>query len=346
MLSILRCTKKFHRSNAGRRMGNPPVGTRWVDVINNSHDETIIRSRVVARSFAENGDKRENLFTATPPLDTLKSLLALSFREGLKVMAIGVKKARLSGVMTPGTGTIVCRTRRCGGSRASAVVRRSGPTGCALREERGRRIVRRSWRHWTRGAGTLPRRASEGSRKTRALVHCGDFFVARPKRGLDRVKHTMKEWYEVRAWATLVREAGQDTYIGSTAASDRCASPAAAPAAAGRDGFAAIAWSREPWDIDPAVMATLVALPGGGGDGPRWARRQGRNCTRNTLDNEDACQKTLRGRRSPSHFVKTSVVLRKVRIGKSLWVMALAFVASSPTAETHHHCERGRAVSG
>lgn len=60
----------------------PPIGTRWVD------GETLMMSRMVATGLREKGDTREGLFAATPPLDALRCLLALSFKEGLKMMVI------------------------------------------------------------------------------------------------------------------------------------------------------------------------------------------------------------------------------------------------------------------
>lgn len=75
----------------------PLTRTRWVDAIQTSGSETLIRGRVVARHCTERGDKRADLCGATPPLDTLNSLLALLFKEALKVMAIEVKTAKKTG---------------------------------------------------------------------------------------------------------------------------------------------------------------------------------------------------------------------------------------------------------
>lgn len=41
---------------------------------------------------------------ATPPLDALTSLLALSFKVNLKVVVVDVKKAHLNGVVKPEGG--------------------------------------------------------------------------------------------------------------------------------------------------------------------------------------------------------------------------------------------------
>lgn len=60
--------------------GKPPIGVMRADVINNPDGGAFIRIRQVARDFREKGQKREDLSDATPALDTLKSMLALSFR--------------------------------------------------------------------------------------------------------------------------------------------------------------------------------------------------------------------------------------------------------------------------
>lgn len=61
--------------------------------------DTFIRSRLVARAFCEMGVKGEDVFAATPPLDTLKSMLALSLREDLKVMVLKTKNAHPNGAV-------------------------------------------------------------------------------------------------------------------------------------------------------------------------------------------------------------------------------------------------------
>lgn len=60
--------------------------------------------RLIARDFCEKGGTREDFFAAAPRFDTLKSLLLLSLREGLKVMVVDVKKANLNGVVKTGNG--------------------------------------------------------------------------------------------------------------------------------------------------------------------------------------------------------------------------------------------------
>ena len=52
------------------------IGTRWVDVDKNPGGPPQVRPRLVAKEFAH-GAAREDLFAGTPPLMTLKLLLAL-----------------------------------------------------------------------------------------------------------------------------------------------------------------------------------------------------------------------------------------------------------------------------
>lgn len=44
------------------------------------------------------------LFAATPPLDTLKSMFALSFRENLKASVVEIQEAQLTGAVKPEGG--------------------------------------------------------------------------------------------------------------------------------------------------------------------------------------------------------------------------------------------------
>ena len=55
------------------RTGQPPVGTRWVDVKKGDDDNPDYRSRLVAQEL--NAHKKEDLFAATPPLEAKKLLL-------------------------------------------------------------------------------------------------------------------------------------------------------------------------------------------------------------------------------------------------------------------------------
>lgn len=73
-------------------------------MIKNPDGETFIRSRLVRRHFREKGDQREDIFAMTALMDTLKSLLALSFKDNLTIMVADVKEAHLNAVMKLGDG--------------------------------------------------------------------------------------------------------------------------------------------------------------------------------------------------------------------------------------------------
>jgi hypothetical protein len=82
--------------------GKGPISTKWVDTYK-SHGtgEMLVRSRWVARDFKAKGEKdREDLFSATPPLEIIRYLLsrqATKRQDGRerKTLYIDVKKAHL-----------------------------------------------------------------------------------------------------------------------------------------------------------------------------------------------------------------------------------------------------------
>ena len=61
--------------------GTNPIGTRWVDVNKGDDTNPDYRSRLVAQEI--NNHKREDLFAATPPLESKKILLSLAVTEGI-----------------------------------------------------------------------------------------------------------------------------------------------------------------------------------------------------------------------------------------------------------------------
>ena len=94
--------KVVKKSEAYRVTGKGPISTKWVDT-DKSHGngEMLVRSRWVARDFKDKGEKdREDLFSATPPLELVRYLLsrqATRRRDGQerKTLYIDVKKAHL-----------------------------------------------------------------------------------------------------------------------------------------------------------------------------------------------------------------------------------------------------------
>ena len=66
------------------KTGQPPIGTRWVDVNTGDEPNPEYRSRLVAQEL--NTQKTQDLFAATPPLEAKKLLLSLAVTEGVIVL--------------------------------------------------------------------------------------------------------------------------------------------------------------------------------------------------------------------------------------------------------------------
>ena len=61
--------------------GRKPVSVRWLDINNGDEANPKHRSRLVAQE--NKTDKRQDLFTATPPLEAKKILFSLAVTEGV-----------------------------------------------------------------------------------------------------------------------------------------------------------------------------------------------------------------------------------------------------------------------
>ena len=88
---------------AWRETGHGPVSTKWVDTNKGTKDEPLVRCRLVARDFRKKGEKdREDLFAATPPLETIRILLSKAAtrrpnsNKKKKLMFIDAKKAHIN----------------------------------------------------------------------------------------------------------------------------------------------------------------------------------------------------------------------------------------------------------
>lgn len=106
-------------SSRGASGGEPSIGARCVDAIKNSDGEPLIRSLLAARDFCDKGDKGEDLFARSPPVDILKPMLALSFREGPAVTVADVNTAQLIGGVKPEDGGHNVHVAESGVRRAS-----------------------------------------------------------------------------------------------------------------------------------------------------------------------------------------------------------------------------------
>ena len=87
---------------AWRETGQGPTSTKWVDTNKGTKLDPLVRCRLVARDFRKKGDKdREDLFAATPPLETIRILLSKAATRRLnkkkkKLMFIDAKKAHIN----------------------------------------------------------------------------------------------------------------------------------------------------------------------------------------------------------------------------------------------------------
>jgi len=95
--------KVVKKPEAWERTGRAPISTKWVDT-DKTHGtgEPVVRSQWVARDFKDPLDKdREDLFSATPPLEMQRLVLSRQATvrpDGLarKMMYLDVKKAHLA----------------------------------------------------------------------------------------------------------------------------------------------------------------------------------------------------------------------------------------------------------
>jgi hypothetical protein len=83
--------RKVHRSQA---KGKPLISTRWVDTNKGTDSNPNYRARLVAREIKR--DNRLDLFSATPPLETMKALVSMCAQgqeEGMRLAVVDVKRA-------------------------------------------------------------------------------------------------------------------------------------------------------------------------------------------------------------------------------------------------------------
>ena len=83
--------RKVHKSHA---VGKPLISTRWVDTNKGTEECPNYRSRLVGREIKK--DNRMDLFSATPPLEAMKTLVALCAQgasQGKRLAVVDVKRA-------------------------------------------------------------------------------------------------------------------------------------------------------------------------------------------------------------------------------------------------------------
>jgi hypothetical protein len=188
------------------KTGKAPVGTKWIDVLKQTENGAIVRSRLVARDFKNAGDRnRDDLFAATPPLEVVKAMLSLARRErneDFKVMLIDVKKAHLNGVVGEDDGEHFVRLPEemgggCGKLRRWLYGMR--PAARGWEDDYSQRMEDAGMKRG-KAASTTYYNAATG---TRCVVHGDDFTFMGPSRDLARMRGLMEEWYQIKVRAIL-----------------------------------------------------------------------------------------------------------------------------------------------
>jgi hypothetical protein len=195
-------------SECVRVSGKQPLGGRWVDVNKGDRDRPDVRSRYVAKDFA-GGQKSDEFFAATPPLEALRLLLSHVASHGgdLKVEVIDARKAHLHAFVDravfvhlppeearPG---FCARLRRCLYGTRDAPKRWEAFLADELRK-----------------MGFAQGRASpccfqHSSRDLRCVVHGDDFVFAGPVIELDWVRARMAECFLTKVVGRLGGGAGE-----------------------------------------------------------------------------------------------------------------------------------------
>ena len=87
-------------SECWNETGNPPIGTKWVDINKGDANTPDIRCRWVGREFKGSDANRDDLYAATPPLEAKKALIVLAAsqrgvkgRDFKKLGFIDIRKA-------------------------------------------------------------------------------------------------------------------------------------------------------------------------------------------------------------------------------------------------------------
>ena len=68
------------------KTGEPPIGTKWLEVNKGDDDNLNIRARVVLQEFTKG--KLNTIFAATPPQEAKKALLSLAVTKGIDYASI------------------------------------------------------------------------------------------------------------------------------------------------------------------------------------------------------------------------------------------------------------------
>jgi hypothetical protein len=193
-----------------KNTGKKPLQSKWVDVNKGDLKRPVVRSRFVAKEFA---DKRsDEFFAATPPLEALRMLLShaatgrKTSRGGRKVLVVDARKAHLHApaerlvyvdlppeVRQPG---MCARLRRCLYGTRDAPARWEAFLASELAKmgfERGK---------------ASPCCFRHSTRDLRCIVHGDDFVFTGDDRDLDWAQHEMSTRFLIKVIGRLGGDSG------------------------------------------------------------------------------------------------------------------------------------------
>ena len=195
-------------SECVRVSGKQPLGGRWVDVNKGDRGRPDVRSRYVAKEFA-GGQRSDDFFAATPPLEALRLLLSHVASNGseLKIEVIDARKAHLHAFVD-----------RAIFVQLPPEVARPGFCARLRRCLYGTRDAPKRWEAFLadqlRKLGFVQGRASpccfvHSSRDLRCVVHGDDFVFAGPAGELNWVRAMMAECFLTKVVGRLGGGAGE-----------------------------------------------------------------------------------------------------------------------------------------
>ena len=201
--------KVVKKSESYRLTGRGPISTKWVDT-DKSHGngEMLVRSRWVARDFKDKSEKdREDLFSATPPLEIIRYLLsrqATRRRDGKerKTLYIDVKKAHLIPKCTqdvfvelpPEAGA---QADECG--KLEYWLYGCRPAAQAWEEDYARALEEAGFRR----PASCPVVFSHAHRDLIGACHGDDFVFVGIDEDLDFIEELLKSRYEIKVRGRL-----------------------------------------------------------------------------------------------------------------------------------------------
>ena len=199
-----RIFKVVKKDEAWKVTGKAPISTKWVDT-DKTHGtgEPMVRSRWVARDFKDPKEKdREDLFSATPPLEMIRFMLSRqatirSDKEERKTMYLDIKKAHLAPL---------CRSDVYVELPAEAEVAED-ECGKLIHWLYGCRPAAQAWEeHYSsllvangfKRLQTVPVAFTNAERDLHGVVHGDDFVLEGRDKDLDWVLEILSKVYELK----------------------------------------------------------------------------------------------------------------------------------------------------